>query len=137
MIELKIADLLDSFRSLLHQLDDSNFIEYGVPGDSFMSYLRIRRVSVFAEVQYSIHILHLGREGSGMYYALADEQRLANDTMRLVLHYHRPLFKVSRELQGRIDAQKRKSELQFFLRKELKARSQSSLQVEVVAEKQV
>lgn len=64
-------------------------IEYGKPGERYLSYLRVRYIQTAGGVQFQIRRVNtLGVEGSGDYTPdAADALRKAMDA---VLHYHRP-----------------------------------------------
>jgi len=89
-------------------------IEYGKPGEHYMSYVRIRHSMTAGGVQFHIHRLTHGIEGSGEYTPDAGEAlRMGMDA---VIYYHRP---ASPKIQAALRAKNGKPEadpddLSFF-----------------------
>jgi hypothetical protein len=78
-----LADLLARL-----QAGEIECVEYGKPGQQYMSYLRIRYMNTAGGLQFGIRTLSHGIEGSGDY--TPDAGAALQKALDAVIHYHRP-----------------------------------------------
>ena len=91
----KVQQALRGFEGLHEELINGRIaaVEYGDPtnaGGAF-SFLRIRAIATPAGRQLAVKELHFGREGSGIYFHLDDQEELKVHLHERLERIHRPL----------------------------------------------